>query len=115
MELALPQNWDVAFFKNTVGNKGLRCREEVKAARGGKLELLLLSVFTLPQSGAGLKSATRRCGCGGGTMKGSGTHAVDACVLEDPSGCICAITRGATEPHIEATTAHDTTRAELSS
>jgi len=23
MELALPQNWDVAFFKNTVGNKGL--------------------------------------------------------------------------------------------
>jgi len=32
MELALPQNWDVAFFKNTVGNKGLTfsysCRNE---------------------------------------------------------------------------------------
>jgi hypothetical protein len=24
MELALPQNWDVAFFKKPVGNKGLR-------------------------------------------------------------------------------------------
>jgi len=38
----------------------LRCREEVKAARGGKLELLLLSVFTLPQSGASLKSSAMR-------------------------------------------------------
>jgi len=24
MELALPQNWDVAFFKKPLGNKGLK-------------------------------------------------------------------------------------------
>jgi len=33
MELALPQNWDVAFFKNTVGNKGLNVNIEAKMDR----------------------------------------------------------------------------------
>jgi hypothetical protein len=35
MELALPQNWDVAFFKKPLGNKGLRPNFSTK----NKLEL----------------------------------------------------------------------------
>jgi hypothetical protein len=58
MELALPQNWDVAFFKNTVGNKGLSfltaCAENV-------LQVLIAIVLDDCESDDAADKAMRAC------------------------------------------------------